>query len=294
MLKISRENCVYAMSAANAPAAHIKPGERVLFETHDCFTGQIKQPGDFSGISWDKVNPATGPVFVEGAEVGDVLAVYIEKIHVADKGVVVACTGVGALGHMVAENQAKILPIVDDKVVFSDKISFPINKMIGVIGTAPAEGEIPCGEPGEHGGNMDCKDITEGTTVYLPVNVAGGLVALGDLHAAMGDGEISLTGLEICGEVTVKIDLIKKGQTNLPAPSIMNDTQVMTLASHQTLDIAADRAIVKMAEYMVAEGFTPEEATMLISLAGDVRVCQMVNPLRTLRVVMPKAIFGNL
>ncbi|MCL2376410.1 MAG: acetamidase/formamidase family protein [Defluviitaleaceae bacterium] len=280
---ITKDNVIYAMSAANAPALRVASGSRVVFETCDAFSDQITSETDtFEGLDWNRINPATGPLYVEGAEVGDVLSVTIEKIEIADVGVAVCGKDMGVLGHMFDKAHIKIMPIVDGKVIFSDKISFPVNKMIGVIGVAPAEGAISCGVPCHHGGNLDCKKITEGITLMLPVNVPGALLAMGDLHAAMGDGEIGVSGLEVAGRVTVTVDVLKNA--GLPTPMLRNDTHIMTLASHEDLDVAVVMATENMAKYLVSQGMTLADATMLISLAGDVRICQVVDPKMTARV----------
>jgi len=285
---ITKDKTIYAMSASNAPVLTVPSGSRVVFETRDCFSDQITCETDaFDGLDWGRINPATGPLYIEGAEIDDVLAVTIEKIEIAGRGVVACGKGMGTLGHLFDYNHIKVLDIVDDCVIFSDAISFPVNKMVGVIGTSPApsEGAISCGTPCAHGGNLDCKKITEGATIYLPVNVPGALLAMGDLHAAMGDGEIGVSGLEVSGKVTVTVDVVKNN--DMPTPMIRNSSHIMTLASHEDLDIAVDMAVENMAKHLVAErGMTLADATMLISLTGNVRICQVVDPKKTIRVEM--------
>lgn len=290
MHKLSKENFLYAMSGAAKPALHINPGEPVLFETWDALHGQIdSETASFEGLNWQRINPATGPVYINTAMPGDILSVKIEKIEVADTGVVICGKGMGVMGHVLEKSALKIIPIKDGNAYFSDDIVLPLNKMVGVIGTAPAEGEIPCGVPDFHGGNMDCKEIREGATVLLPVNVPGALLALGDLHAVMADGEIGVSGVEVSGFVTVTIDVIRNKK--LPLPMIFNESHVMTLSSHEDLDMAADMAVANMVEYLTNhKGFSPEDAVMLISLAGNLRICQVVDPKKTARVEFPIAI----
>jgi len=290
MHKVSKETVVYAMSAKNKPVLHVNPGETVMFETWDALQGQVKSAdGGLTGLDWSRVNPATGPVYINGAEPGDVLSVKIEKIDIADTGVVVCGQGMGVMGAHLEGVSVKIMPIADGYAQFSDKIRLPINKMVGVIGVAPAEGEIPCGVPDYHGGNMDCKEVKEGATLLLKVNVPGALLAMGDLHAAMADGEIGVAGLEVSGAVTVTVDVIKG--KDLPLPMIMNDEYIMTLASDEDLDIAADMAVANMVDYLVkSKGFTAHDAVMLISLAADVRICQVVDPKKTVRVEFPRGL----
>ncbi|MDR2182821.1 MAG: acetamidase/formamidase family protein [Clostridiales bacterium] len=285
---ITKDKTIYAMCADNPPALTVTAGSRIIFETLDALSGQITNENDaFDGLDWNRVNPATGPLYVQGAEVGDVLSVTIEKIEIADRGVVLCGKDMGALGHLFDKSHTKILPIADGRVIFSDEIDFPVNKMVGVIGVAPEKslGAISCGVPCAHGGNLDCKKITEGATLLLPVNVPGALLALGDLHAAMADGEIGVSGLEVEGRVTVTVDVLKNA--NLPTPMLRNATHIMTLASHEDLDIAVDMSVENMAKYLMAEkGMSLADATMLISLTGNVRICQVVDPKKTARVEM--------
>ena len=289
MFKIPKEHSVYSMNATNEPILRVPAGSQVEFETSDCFADQIQSKDDtFGGLDFSRINPATGPLYIEGAQPGDILSVKIDKIDVAKCGVVAVGKDMGVLGHLFYDHMLKIVPIEGGKAIFSEKIHLPLNKMVGVIGVAPKPSEdIACGVPDYHGGNMDCKEITEGRTLHLPVNVPGALLALGDLHAVMADGEIGVSGLEVAGKVTVTVDVIKN--KTQPTPMLFSDTHIMTIASDEDLDIAANMAVENMAKYLVSEfGFSLHDAVMLISLAADVRICQLVDPKKTVRVEMPK------
>lgn len=289
---ISREQAVYAMSKDNPPALIVKPGTTVLFETSDCFANQIHSETDFSGLDWNKVNPATGPLYVEGAEVGDVLSVKIEKIEIADKGFVFAEKGLGVLGHRFEGTYAKIFPIIDGKAVITDTLQIPINKHIGVMGVAPKEGSIGTATPDDHGGNLDCKELAEGATLYFEVNTPGALLAIGDLHAVMADGECGASGLEVAGQVTVTVDLIKGKK--MPTPMIITDTHIMTIVSHEDLDIAVDKSAENLADYIMdAYNLSTTEAAMLLALAADMKICQVVDPKKTARTEIRKDYIGG-
>jgi len=195
--RLSSENYMFSFSKETQPVLYVNSGDEVEIETMDCFADQIKTDGDkLEQLDWNRVNPATGPVYVKGAEPGDVLKITIKNIDIAAQGVVATGKELGVLGHLMEGLYAKVLPIKDGQVVFDDRFSFPLNLMIGVIGVAPPAGKINCGTPGSHGGNMDTKLISENSILYLPVFVEGALFGLGDLHAAMGDGEI---GVFRCG-----------------------------------------------------------------------------------------------
>lgn len=288
MQRIAKEQIIYAMAPTNEPVLLATPGSTIVVETCDCFENQIQSADTvFTELDWNKINPATGPVYVEGAEPGDILKVRIKKIQIADRGVMVTGPKLGVLGEQMDQNVIKMLEIRDGKVIFDDKIAIPLNPMIGVIGTAPADQSISNGTPDAHGGNMDCKQIREGTTLLLPVNVPGALFSLGDLHAAMADGEVCVSGVEIPGEVTVELDLIKGKKWHLPMA--ITSEHVITIASAKLLDDAADMAVKHMADWLTKEaGLSTAEAGMLLSVAGDLRVCQVVDPLKTARVELPR------
>ncbi|MED3382048.1 acetamidase/formamidase family protein [Bacillus tropicus] len=284
MYRIQKEHIIYAMSPENKPCMEVEIGSRLIFETYDCFENQIdSEDVVFQELDWNRINPATGPVYINGAEPGDILVVTIEKIKIAEKGVLTTGANLGVMGEELHENTVKIVSVHNEHVLFSNKLQIPINPMIGVIGTAPKEESISCGTPHDHGGNMDCKEIKEGTTLLLPVNVPGALLALGDLHAAMGDGEIGVSGVEVAGEVTVTVQIIKGKKW--PLPMAIQKEKVMTIASEKLLDDAANRAVRNMVTFLHEElEMSKADATLLLSAAGDLKVCQVVDPLKTARM----------
>ncbi|MBR5547330.1 MAG: acetamidase/formamidase family protein [Clostridia bacterium] len=294
MLTIRRETAVYAMSPENAPAARVPAGETLVFETADCFGGQIvKETDKLGALDWSRINPATGPVFVEGALPGDTLKVEILKIDLADQAAVVEAPGEGITGLAASEENTKILPIENGCAVFSPALSLPVKPVIGVIGTAPAEGAIPTGTPSFHGGNMDCRRIGENGTLYLPVNVEGALLAMGDLHAVMGDGEVCVCGAEIAGAVTVRVNVIK-GQP-LPLPFLVTPEHAMAIYSAEGLDAAAEGATLRMRTFLMDCAHLPaHEAGMLLSLCGDLRICQAVDPNKTCRMEVALGVLEKL
>ncbi|PGW24642.1 acetamidase/formamidase family protein [Bacillus cereus] len=284
MYRIQKEHIIYVMSPENKPCMEVEIGSRLIFETYDCFENQIdSEDVVFQELDWNRINPATGPVYINGAEPGDILVVTIEKIKIAEKGVLTTGANLGVMGEELHENTVKIVSVHNEHVLFSNELQIPINPIIGVIGTAPKEESISCGTPHDHGGNMDCKEIKEGTTLLLPVNVPGALLALGDLHVAMGDGEIGVSGVEVAGEVTVIVQIIKGKKWLLPM-AIQNE-KVMTIASEKLLDDAANRAVRNMVTFLHEElEMSKADATLLLSAAGDLKVCQVVDPLKTARM----------
>jgi amidase len=198
--------------------------------------------------------------------------------------------GRGVLGHLSHRHRVRCLEIADGMVVFSARLRFPVRPMVGVIGTAPAGDPVATLHPGPHGGNMDHNDVRIGARVHLPVAVPGALLALGDVHASMGDGEISVTALEICGEVRARVELVK-GEA-VGRPRIELDDCWITTGDGPGIAEAIRAAADEMATFLMRQhALTPEEAYMLLSIRGDMRVGQCADAAMvaaTARVAMPK------
>jgi amidase len=284
---------IYDFNKNHKPIKTVNSGETIKIETYDCFQNQIQSADtEIAGIDWNQINPATGPIFVKGAMPGDVLKVKIDKLEIGDQGVMVVGPDLGVMGHRIKKMESKMIPIRDGKAIYNN-IEIPLNPMIGVIGVAPAGEGVSCGTPDSHGGNMDNKMVTEGATLYFPVFVEGALFGTGDFHAAMGDGEVSVSGIEIPGKVTVTLEILK-GET-LENPMLENDEVVTTIVSAKTLDEAAKKATEEMVDRIVDKtGMPISEVTMLMSAAGQVEVCQIVDPLITARFVVPKWLLKQL
>ena len=152
---IIKDMCVFALGDNKENAVKVQQGEILEFHTRDCFNNQIDSEDYVMDVlDWDHINPATGPVYVEGAEKGDVLKVEILDIKLDDMGTMCCLPENGVLGADITENQIKKVPVKDDKAIFN-RFELPLNPMIGVIGVAPENESVPCGTPGRHGGNMD-------------------------------------------------------------------------------------------------------------------------------------------
>jgi len=286
MLFIDKSKHIFGFGPNLRPAAEAENGEIVVFETLDALSNQISsEEQTLAAVDFSKVNPATGPLYVKGAKPGDALKVDILDIEVADRGVVVIAPNAGVLGNMVKEPKTKVCKIKDGYVYLGD-LRIPAKPMIGVIGVASRE-EIPCGEPGEHGGNMDTKLIKKGTTLYLPVFVEGGLLAIGDLHAVMGDGEICVSACEVLGKVTVRVGIVK-GMAP-PYPVLETEDSLYILVSKEDLWDAIRQATELGVEVLQKTlGLSWEEAYMLGSLILDVEISQLVDPKKTVRIKIPK------
>lgn len=287
--KLSREYVFYAFSPDLEPKIQVAQGEEFTLETHDCFSGQLQSEEDqLDMLDWDRVNPATGPVYIEGAKPGDVLRVDLIQLKVVGQSTMVTIPEEGVLGDQITEMETTILNYKNGQVTFRDKISIPMDPMIGVIGVAPASGKVPNGEPGVHGGNMDCTLIREGVSVYFTANVPGALFGCGDFHAVMGDGEIVICGAESPGEVRLKAQVIPELK-GLPTPFIETPNLLSAVASASSLDQAGSDATHNMADFLTRfVSLSVNDAGLLMSLVGDLKVCQVVDPQKTARFEFPK------
>lgn len=294
MVELDDEKVFYAFDKTLEPAMVVPSGTTVRVRTKDCFGNQIQKPEDeLDGIDWDHTNPATGPIFVEGAVPGGALMVSIDAIEFDNKSV--SCTGEneGVCGDRFNAWSTQVCEIDGDELVWDERLRIPLRPMIGVIGVAPEGEPINCGTPGSHGGNMDNTAITTGATLYFPVFADGALFGCGDMHAVMGDGEISVSGAEAAGWATVTLTAMP--ELKLVDPLIENATHFGVIASAETLDAAADRAVHEMLDLIcdrTAED--PDMVVMLLSLVGDVQVCQMVDPEKTIRFMVPKYVLDSL
>ena len=286
---IIKDMCVFALGDSKENAVKVQQGEILEFHTRDCFSNQIDSEDYVMDVlDWDHINPATGPVYVEGAEKGDVLKVEILDIKLDDMGTMCCLPENGVLGADITENQVKKVPIKDGKAIFN-QFELSLNPMIGVIGVAPENESVPCGTPGRHGGNMDNTKIAKGATLYLPVFHDGAYFGCGDVHACMGDGEIMVSGIEIGAIVSVRLTVLKG--VSIDNPRLEDAENIYTIASSEDIEKAIYTATKDMCGILQKNlGYTLNEAGMLMSAAGNLQFCQVVDPERTVRMAIPKTI----
>ncbi len=280
MIKINRDQFVFAMDKDNEPVATAKSGDQVIFDLMDCFSDTVTSEADtISEIDFNKINPATGPLYVEDAEVGDVLKVTIEKIKLDDYGAVMSAPGLNKyFTENITKEQTVICPIDDEAGTFEFQgVKFPMNKHIGVIGTAPEGEGVTTGTPRMHGGNMDNTQIKEGSILYLPVNTPGALLAMGDMHASMGDGEVWGSGVEVGGEVTVTVEVLK--ESTIPTPFVETETAYYAFGAAEKMEEAVTIASDNLHRFIMEEaGLTFNQAGMLMTIKANLAPCQIVNP----------------
>lgn len=292
MERISREHVIYEMSKENEPVLTVESGATVVFETQDCFSGEVQSENDtVSDIDFSTVNPATGPLYVEGAKAGDTLKVTLNRMEIDNKGSVLTAPGLGMLADGIEKEETAMSEVTEEGTLYKG-FNIPLTKMVGVIGTAPAGKGVNTGTPHDHGGNLDTTLLTEGATLYLPVNVDGALLAMGDMHSSMGDGEIMGSGLEVAGEIEVTVEVLK--ESTLPLPFVETDEVYATLASRETMEEASKVAINNMVDVLKNKtDLTFNQAGMFLSLAGNLKVSQVVNPNKTMRVEVKKAVLQS-
>jgi amidase len=290
---ISREHITYHFGPDVAPVVEIDPGAVVTFETLDASSGRVRRPEDIAAYMQVRdpmrVNPATGPVAVRGAEPGDELRVEILGIELDEVGWSRLTPGPGVFRDELTEMRGMIFRVEGSDLIAENGIRFPTRPMVGVIGTCPRAGHYPTAVPGPHGGNLDFNDMTVGTVAHLPVWLAGARFALGDVHASMGDGEVSGTAVEICARVTVRIDLVK--QTGLTRPWFETADSWITFGTAEDLEEAVHLAVAEMAGFLERRlGITRSDAFLLITARGDVRIGQSARCGidQTVRVLFPK------
>lgn len=272
-VRIIREHHVHFMTSSNAPVARIRPGQRVTVETMDALDGNVitldgqalpVEPG--RRFAPDEVNPATGPLYIDGAKPGDGLAVHILDVRLVGTGYM----GVhkGAFGGAVKESLRLFFTPHAGRIQFG-RFSFPADPMIGVIGVAPQEGEVWNQNPGDHGGNMDTALIRKGATVYLPVFHPGALLALGDVHMLMGDGEVNGQGIEAYAEVDLVVEVMPDWRA--PRPLVETADLWATIASHENLETACRMATADMVRFLEEQAhLTSAEA----ALPAPLRLCR--------------------
>jgi amidase len=286
-------NDVKYVYASVAPVARLKAGDILDTNTLDCFGNAIKKPGDTLSMTKGD-NPLTGPFDIEGAEPGDTLVVKILDLEVdGDQGIGAFAPGFGALNET---NYTPMLhPPLPEKIWFYPidhasntatfqaldskfSVKIPLHPFFGCIGVAPAGGEARSSiVPAEFGGNMDSAEASVGNTVYFPVNVPGGLLYMGDGHAAMGDGEVAGTAIEVPLHARLQVNVIK-GQ-KISWPRFENDDAIMAVGAYRPLDDCVRIAFTELVGWIHQDyGLSELDAYELLSKVAKIHLNEMVDP----------------
>lgn len=287
---ISNVKYVYGVAS---PVARLHPGNILEANSLDCFGNAIHKPGDTQALVKGD-NPLTGPFFIEGAEPGDTLVVHILDLQVdGNQGLGAFAPGFGALN---ATNYTPMLhPPLPEKIWFypinhadntatfqaldsNYKVKIPLHPFLGCIGVAPANGEARSSiVPAEFGGNMDAPEASAGNTLYLPVSVPGALFYFGDGHAAMGDGEVAGTAVEVPMKARLQFDLLKGKHSNWPR--FENEKEIMAVGSYRPVDDALRIAFTELVAWIHADyGLSELDAYELLSKVARIHLTEMVDP----------------
>jgi acetamidase/formamidase len=275
----------YVFSRYVEPIARVSPGETVAIHTEDAFESRITGPETRpSEILGPYLNPQTGPIYVDGAEPGDTLAVRILAIEPTRDWAVSAfipyfggltATKYTRLLHEPLPERVWVYRLADGMLTCTPRLRFPLRPFMGTIGTAPELEAVSALTPLDHGGNMDVPDVKPGNTVYLPVRAPGALFFTGDCHAGQGDGELCGVALEITAKVTVRFDLIKRKP--IAWPRIESETELMAVGSARPMEDAARIAYTELVGWLVELGWDRWEAYEALTQIGGLYVGNMVD-----------------
>jgi amidase len=276
--RLTRDQVIWSFGPDLEPVLEVEPGALVTFETNDCFTGQIRDEADLvTEIDMQRINSATGPVAVRGAEPGDSLIAEIVDVRPVEWGVATLIPGFGQLIEHVQAPLTRRFRVVDGEVWMNDRVRFRARPMVGVVGVGTDGETLSNGLAGRHGGNLDDHLHGKGARIYFPVRQPGGMFAVGDMHASMGDGEICFTGVEIAGEVDIRFDLLKGKRATWPVTELPDRWVPHATADElpEALRLVSDEA----ARLLVDEhGFSLEDAFIFLSVACDAGVAQGCKP----------------
>lgn len=288
MKTVTTESVIHVMSKDNPPAIRVASGETIFVETAKPGIPDEVFTKDYSVVPFPKrILTITGPIYVEDCEPGDVLKVDIKDIELDSNGKMWMGQWMGILMNEVDHCFLKKVRVENNLVYFNDEITFPTTPMIGTIGVAPAEEDIACLIPGEHGANMDALNAGIGNSVYLRAQVKGGLLAIGDVHAAMGLGEVLGTGIEIGSTVTMTLSVIK--DMKLKHPMIETPSHYEFLISHEDLLEASKEATRTAISFVQEKNHTSfDEAYALVGQTSNLKIMQVVNPVFTVSIEIPK------
>lgn len=276
---IPRSEFVLEFGPMMDPVVTVAPGAMLRLETNDCYHGQITSAAVLSSdIDEQLVNAATGPIFVEGARPGDTLVVELLEINPGPLGIATVSRGEGQLQHLGLKDATRVFEVGDGVVRMNEAVSFPMRPMVGVIGVATGGEVLPNLQAGQHGGNLDDNNHGPGARVLLPVRQPGAMLAIGDMHAAMGDGEIGGSGVEVAGDVLIRVTIEHSVQTTWPT-AVLPDAWVTHGTAVEDLTAAVDAACDEAGRLLVDEwGFSVEDALIFLSVACDVGIAQAVHP----------------
>ncbi len=285
--RVLLETFHYKWSNAHKPVLRVGDGDTVTFEINDVWSWEIGKNStsrDLTRLDPEKLYPLAGPVYIEGARPGDALVAEVLDVSIGDFGWTVITPGFGIL----EEFKEPYLHKWDLKnkgfATFKHGIRIPINPFCGVMGVAPKEsGVFEVAPPGKHGGNMDIKHLTRGSFVKIPVWVPGAVFSVGDVHAAMGDGEVCISAIECAGTAKLRFRLERDARLRWPQYFTRGESRSKKGYCTATgiapdLMTATKESVRNMIDYLMrSHDLTREEAYILCSVSADIRVHEVVD-----------------
>ncbi|MEO8608040.1 MAG: acetamidase/formamidase family protein [Chloroflexota bacterium] len=268
---LKKEQKTFSFEASHAPVLEIDSGDIVTFETGDAAYERLSKGETVEAIGLENFNAVTGPVSVRGSQPGDALKIEILDVQVT-RAWTVWLPDFGGLGKQTKGIHVKQTPLKEGRAYITDTLSVPIKTMIGCIGVSPADGNGSTFMPAyPFGGNMDLREMSPGTTLYLPVQVSGGNLSMGDLHAAMGVAEPTWVSLEAAGSATLKISVEKNLKLTYPRLRIGSSTYCVGMG--ETLERAYQVALDQAYDFLVQDkGLDPFDAYAYVSACVDMRL----------------------
>ena len=284
MKSISRDHRIYVLHPENEPAVTIDSGDDLMVETWDAFEG-IREPGVLQEKSLK--GPATGPIYVNSAEPGDALRVEFVSIKPKENPAHMVMPGRGFLEAEFTEGYPTVMSIDGADLVLPSGMRLPLNPSMGLVATTPTYPQETASDSGPYGGDIDMKELVEGSTLFLPVFVPGALLAMGDCHAVVGDGAVAGTGAECSADTHVRVT-VEKGMT-LTGPRAITPDHYVVLSHGDDLGPAMKQAVREMVDFLITEkGMAPYDAYTLCSLAGDVRVSRTFRPISPVKMMLSR------
>jgi acetamidase/formamidase len=288
VINVPKGTVHHTLAASHPPVVSVEPGQRLRVETELNIGDHLRELGDRFDISMAAppfLNGATGPIHVRGSTVADMLVVDIEQMELIPPGFTAVAPGLwpfleqgqppiggGSVPH-------RVVDVRDGNVIWDARTRIPIRPMVGVIGTAPALEAISTMDCGPHGGNLDVQEFGPGTRIYLPVNVDGALLYVGDCHAVQGDGELCGFGaIEIRTHVTMRVDLAPC-PVEMKWPRFEDEHHIGVVACARPLEDAFRIAARELARWLAGDfGFSLSDAVLLLGQVAEARCTQLVNP----------------
>tara|TARA_Y100000996_G_scaffold299419_1_gene237249 strand:+ start:423 stop:1400 length:978 start_codon:yes stop_codon:yes gene_type:complete len=283
------------------PVLKVKSGSVIKADAYEASDNQLHRNAtleDLINIDFGPIHAMTGPVYVEEAEVGDILAVDLLKVELGDYGWQAIVGGFGFLTERFPNPKLNIheIDVLNKTTMFNDKIKIPLKPFPGIMGVAPnTEEMLSTIPPRANGGNMDDPSLVEGTTVYFPVFVKGALFSIGDGHAVQGYGEVCGSAIEAPMTFTYRLRVLKN-KPSIQEPQYETDDYYAVTGFGTTIDIATKKAVNYMVDYLTNYyNVLPEDAYMLCSLVGDLKIAEVVDvPNMLVTMHFPKYIINQL